>query len=172
MSFIFSTFQVPLWFLVFALASAAPLWIKWYKLFHKKFISSGVIQNKFFNSEEFEPSEEISIFKKATDNWNASVEHEKKSEALKKSKKQYDISSADQPYVKIVLKILALKGDAGMLIQSISDNLEISSNEIKKSLSYLEKNEFVESVSGSMGQKYYLSPRGKKYCVKRGYIKG
>jgi len=171
MSFIFVTFKVPLWFLIFALASVAPLWIKWYKLFHRKFIVSGAIKKKFLDSEVFEPEEDISLFKKATDNWNASVEHDLKSEELKKSKRQHDISSAEQPYVKIVLKVLALKGDAGMLIQSISDNLEISSNEIKKALSYLEKNEFVESVSGSMGEKYYLLPRGKKYCIKRGYIK-
>lgn len=165
MSFILATFKVPLWFLIFALASAAPLWIKWYKLFYKKFIASGKIKKKFFDSEE-----DVSILEKATANWNASAEHELKSEELKKSKRQHEINSADQPYVKIVLKILALKGDAGMLIQSISDNLEINSNEVKKALAYLEKNEFIESVSGGMGEKYYLSSRGKKYCIKRGYI--
>jgi len=80
------------------------------------------------------------------------------------------MGSADQPYVKIVLKVLALHGDAGMLIQSIADNLDIKRNEIKSSLSYLEKNEFVEAVVGSSGDKYYLAARGKKYCIKRGYI--
>jgi len=171
MSFIFATFKVPLWFLIFALASAAPLWIKWYKFIYKKIITSNIVENTFSDSEVFEPEAESGILKKATDNWNTSVEHELKSEELKKSKRQHDISSVDQPYVKIVLKVLAMKGDAGMLIQSISDNLEISSNEIKKALSYLEKNEFVESVSSGMGEKYYLSSRGKKYCIKRGYIK-
>lgn len=169
MSFIFATFQIPLWFLIFILACAAPIWVKWYKLLYRKFIANRFFQDKIFHSED--DSEDINIFQKATDNWNASADHDLKSVELKKSKRQHDISSADQPYVKIVLKVLALKGDAGMLIQSISDNLEISSNEIKKALSYLEKNEFVEAVAGSMGVKYYLSPRGKKYCIKRAYIK-
>ena len=72
--------------------------------------------------------------------------------------------------MKIVLKTLALQGDAGMLIQSIADKLEINNNEIKSSLLYLEKNEFVDVVAASNGTKYYLSARGKKYCMKRGYI--
>ena len=73
--------------------------------------------------------------------------------------------------MKIVLKTLALAGDAGMLIQSIADKLEVSSNEIKSSLAYLEKNEFVESVAAGTGTKYYLTSRGKRYAIKQGYIK-
>ena len=168
MSFLTATFDVPLWFLVFAFACAAPLWIKWYQYIYRKLIKSSFIKDKFKDSEEFDS--EISILQKATDNWNASVEHELQSSEFKKSKHQHDISSANQPYVKIVLKTLALHGDAGMLIQSIADKLEINSNEIKSSLSYLEKNEFVEAVLGGSGTKYYLAGRGKKYCIKRGYI--
>jgi len=169
MSFLFATFSVPFWFLVFILACAAPLWVSWYKVFYKKIIVKKFLQNDIFDDDDTE--NEISVFQKATDNWNASVDHDLKSAELKKSKRRHDISSVDQPYVKIVLKVLALKGDAGMLIQSISDDLEISSNEIKKSLSYLVKNEFVEAVTGSTGVKYYLTSRGKKYGIKRGYIK-
>ena len=168
MSFLTATFEIPLWFLVFAFACAAPLWIRWYKYLYRKFIKSSFFKDKFADSEEFDS--EISILQKATDNWNASVEHELKAAELKKSKREHDISSANQPYVKIVLKTLALQGDAGMLIQSIADKLEINSNEIKSSLSYLEKNEFVEAVLGGSGTKYYLAGRGKKYCIKRGYI--
>ena len=40
MSYLTETLNVPLWFLVFAFASAAPLWVKWYQLFYKKFIVS------------------------------------------------------------------------------------------------------------------------------------
>ena len=168
MSFLTATFEIPLWFLVFAFACAAPLWIKWYQYLYRKLIKSSFFKNKFADSEEFDS--EISILQKATDNWNASVEHELQAAELKKSKREHDISSANQPYVKIVLKTLALHGDAGMLIQSIADNLEINSNEIKSSLSYLEKNEFVEAVLGGSGTKFYLAGRGKKYCIKRGYI--
>lgn len=168
MSFLFETFQVPLWFLIFAFACAAPLWIKWYRWFYRKFIVSDTIQKLFDEKEpeyEFE-SEEVSILKKATDGWNASVEKDLKTAEIKKSSKRYLQTEEDQPYVKIVLKTLALNGDAGMLLQSISDKLEINNNEIKSALSYLEKNEFIEAV----GTKYYLAARGKKYCIKRGYI--
>jgi predicted transcriptional regulator len=169
MSFLSTTFSIPLWFLIFALACAAPLWIKWYKLAYKKLIKSNFFKKKFSDFDD-SVDEEISIFQKATDHWNASVDHDLKAAELKKSKPKHEASSIDQPYVKIVLKTLALNGDAGMLIQSIADDLEIKSNEIKSSLSYLEENEFVEAVETGSGTKYYLAARGKKYCIKRGYI--
>ena len=169
MSFLFETFPVPLWFLIFAFGCAAPLWIKWYQLVYKKLIKSNFFKKKFSDFDDL-ADEEISIFQKATDNWNSSVEHDLKTAELKKSKRKHETKSTEQPYVKIVLKTLALNGDAGMLIQSIADNLEIKSNEIKSSLSYLENNEFVEAVVTGSGTKYYLAARGKKYCIKRGYI--
>lgn len=141
MSFLYTTFPVPLWFLIFAFACATPLWIKWYK-----------------------------VFQKATNNQNVSGEHNLKTADIKKSKREHDASSSEQPYIKIVLKTLALTGDAGMLIQSIADKLEIKSNEIKISLTYLKENKFVESVMTGSGEKHYLTSRGKKYCIKRGYI--
>ncbi len=166
MSFLLEIFQVPLWFLIFAFASAVPLWIKWYRWVYKKFIVTGVIEKIFSKNDQGFASEEIGILQKATDGWNASAEKNFKTAELKKSSKKHLQMEEEQPYVKIVLKTLALNGDAGMLIQSISDNLEISSNDIKSALFYLEKNEFVDAV----GTKYYLAARGKKYCIKRGYI--
>ena len=170
MSFLLETFEVPLWFLVFAFGCAAPLWIKWYRAFYRKFIATGFLKNKF-RKEGGASVNKMDVLRKATDNWNASVEHELREAETKKSSRKNASSSSEQPYVKIVLKTLALNGDAGMLIQSIADNLNIKSNEIKSSLAYLEKNGFVEAVEGgSMGTKYYLDERGKKYCIKRGYI--
>lgn len=166
MSFLFETFATPLWFLLFVFGCAIPLWIKWSKLLYKKYIL------KFYDEELDDSSlETIDILKKATDGWNASVDHNRKTAALKKTGFQHSITTKNQPYVKIVLKTLALNGDAGMLIQSIADDLNITSNEINSSLSYLEKNEFVEAVLGGNGTKYYLAERGKQYCIKRGYIK-
>lgn len=165
MSFLFSTLEIPFWLFIFACGCAAPLWIKWYKAFYKKFIVTGILERKLRQAAEV-AEEKVDILKKATDGWNASVEHEKKTEEIKKSSQKYLQTEEDQPYVKIVIKTLALHGDAGMMLQSIADKLDISSNEIKKALAYLEKNEFTESV----GSKYYLAARGRKYCMKRGYI--
>ncbi|MFK5915368.1 MAG: hypothetical protein QM484_13435 [Woeseiaceae bacterium] len=169
MSFLSTTFPVPFWFLIFTFACAAPLWIRWYKFIYKKAFKSGLLKKKF--ADVTDSVEDVSILQKATDNWNTSAEFDRKSKVLKKSKQQHDINSVEQPYVKIVLKTLALNGDAGMLIQSIADKLNIKSNEIKSTLVYLEENNFVEAVVGSMGAKYYLDSRGIKYCIKRGYVK-
>ena len=171
MSFLFETFSVPLWFMIFTFACASPLWIKWYRWVYKKVKKSKIMEKE---SEVFEfdnAEEEISLFEKATNNWNDNTKHERKTKELKKSKREHDNNSNEQPYVKIVLKTLALNGEAGMLNQSIADTLEIKSNEIKSSLAYLEKNEFVEAVLGGSGTKYYLADRGRKYCSKHGYIK-
>lgn len=169
MSFLFETFEIPLWFLVFAFACAAPLWIKWYKMFYRKFIVTGKLQKNLKKAADV-AEERANILKKATDNWNTSSEHDLKTTSNAKAKREHLVTEAEQPYVKIVLKTLALTGDAGMLLQSIADKLEVSNNDIKSSLSYLEKNEFVQAVAAGNGTKYYLSARGKKYCIKRGYI--
>lgn len=177
MSLIFETFEIPLWLLVFVIACAVPLWIDWYK----KFVVTGILEKKLQKvketaEEKIENLKKADILKKATNNWNDSVEHELNSNAPKKSNQQQTASTQqatntlEQPYIKIVLKILALKGDAGMLLQSIADSLEVNSNEIKNALKYLEDNDFVEVVTGGIGTKYYLTVRGRKHCIKQGYI--
>ena len=169
MSFLLENFDVPLWFLVFALACAAPLWIKWYKWFYRKFIVTGRIQKTIQEVSDI-AEEKANVLKKATDNWNTRVDHDLNSTNEKKAKPDNLTTEEQQPYVKIVLKTLAVNGDAGMLIQSIADKLKLGSNEIKGSLLYLEKNKFVEVVTAGSGTKYYLSPRGKQYSIKQGYI--
>lgn len=170
MSFLFETFKIPLWFLIFAFACAAPLWIRWYKKFYKKFIVKDILTEKY-SEEKVSTKDTVDVFKKASDHWDSSVvEKKKRGEEVAKASSANVQNTENQPYVKIVLKMLALKGDAGMLIQSIADELNVKSNDVKSSLSYLEKNDFVESVAGGYGTKYYLTPRGKKYCAKRGYI--
>ncbi|MDH5395090.1 MAG: hypothetical protein OEW97_02355 [Gammaproteobacteria bacterium] len=172
MSFLSETFQVPLWLLIFVSACAAPLWVKWYKMFYNKFIKTGLLKKNLQDAKTV-AEEKMEILKKATHYRDAAVTEKKKQEGFQPSQTgQLNGVETNQPYVKIVLKTLALKGDAGMLIQSIADNLKIKSNEIKSSLTYLEKNGFVEGVATGTGQKYYLAKRGKDYCIKKGYISG
>lgn len=169
MSFLLSTFEIPLWFLIFAFACAAPLWIQWYQWIYRKFISSDVMQKKR-RTKVKENRAKDDVFKKATENWQGSEDVILNSSNAQKSRRENLVTEAEQPYVKIVLKTLALKGDAGILIPSLADKLQVNTNEIKKALSYLEKNEFVESVAGGSGAKYYLASRGRRYCIKLGYI--
>ena len=170
MSFLTETLDVPLWFLVFAFASAAPLWVRWYKLFYRKFIATGILQRKIKEAGDA-AEERANVLRKASENWKASEEHQSESSTLQRKRQENLSSESEQPYVKIVIKTLALQGDAGMLIPSIADKLEVSTNDIKSSLAYLEKNEFVESVNAGTGVKYYLSERGKRYAIKQGYVK-
>lgn len=170
MSYLTETLNVPLWFLIFAIASAAPLWVTWYQRFHKKFIATGILQRKIKEASDM-AEEKATILKKATENWKVSEEYNSERAELQRKRQENLKTESEQPYVKIVLKTLALQGDAGMLIQSIADKLNVKSNEIKSSLLYLEKNEFVESVAASIGTKYYLTERGKRYAAKQGYIK-
>lgn len=166
MSFLFSTMNVPFWLLIFILACATPAWVRWYKKFYLKYIKTGLLKQKY-DKVKGTAEEKVDILKKATENWNNSIEKERKAEIAKNKSATQDI---DQPYIKIVLKTLAKKGDAGMMIQSIADALDISSNQIKNSLAYLEENKFIDAVAGTQGTKYYLAARGKNYCIKRGYI--
>lgn len=170
MAFLTETLDVPLWFLVFAFASATPLWVKWYRAFYRKFIATGILQRKIREVGDA-ADEGVNILKKATDNWQAKEEYHSESSELQRKRRENLTTESEQPYVKIVLKTLALQGDAGMLIQSIADKLGIKSIEIKSALLYLEKNEFVESVAAGTGTKYYLTGRGKRYATKQGYIK-
>lgn len=169
MSFLLSTFKIPLWFLIFAFACAAPLWIQWYQWIYRKFISTNVLQKKH-RTEVKENRVKEEILKKATENWQDSEEVQLSSSDAQKSRRENLVTEAEQPYVKIVLKALALNGDAGILIPSLADKLQVNTNEIKKALSYLEQNEFVESVAAGSGAKYYLASRGRRYCIKQGYI--
>lgn len=87
-----------------------------------------------------------------------------------KSKIEHLADAGKYPYVKIVLKLLALKGETGMLAKTIADILKVGSIEVKNSLAYLEQNGFVEGIEGAQGTKYFLAERGRNYCIKKGYI--
>ncbi len=166
MSFLFATYQLPLWFLLFVLACAAPLWIKWYQQFYRRFVKTGLLQRKLSRAGKV-AEEKMDELKKAAGDWS-------KAEVVTaesiKTPQDSALQNSEQPYIKIVLKTLALQGDTGMLIPSIADKLEISSIEIGKALAYLETNRFVEAVQSASGAKYYLAARGRRYCIKRGYI--
>lgn len=169
MSFLYLTFEIPLWFLIFAFACAAPLWIQCYQWIYRKFISTDVLQkNRRHEARELQAKDEI--LKKATQNLQGDEEHNLNRDESNKARRESLMTEAEQPYVKIVLKTLALNGDAGMLIPSLADKIQAKTNDVKKALSYLEQNEFVESIAGGSGAKYYLVSRGRRYCVKHGYI--
>lgn len=181
MSFLFETTAIPFWFIVFIFGSAIPLWIKWYKKFHKKFISSGVLQEKI-DEVKVSTDAKLGVLKRASDYWNA---HNKNSSDKKSDNKKTDFSDKKEKKqkakesqedrnkrktIKIVLKVLAESGEAGILPKSISDKTDIDIMETNNSLEYLEEKKFAEAINGTAGTKYYLTKLGTKYCRNKKYI--
>ena len=173
MSFFFETISIPFWFIIIIFGSASPLWFKWYKKFHKKFISTGSFLKKFKRSKS-DLDMKVDILKKATDNWNENSElsgfsgsNEKKRKRVKKS-----IDPVKKNNIQSVLKVLAESGEAGVLPRSISDISGIDNIETKNAISYLIEKNYAEEVNSTNGTKYYLTDLGRKYCINKKYIEG
>ena len=83
-----------------------------------------------------------------------------KPETSKKSKRPNEVE---------MLKLLALKGEQGMLLQSMADALDIESNMAKNALEYLQGKKLVEAIGGMGGNKVFLTQVGKTYCGMKGY---
>lgn len=169
MSFLLNTIAIPVWLLILVLISVLPVWLIYLKKIYKKRIKK-ILSKKSFSGVKDSGKSLDEVLKKATYNSNTQSRSANKEAESRKGHSEHSINHESMPYVKIVLKTLALKGDSGMLLQSMADALKLSNSDIKSSLEYLENNEFIEAVSGGLGTKYYLIQRGRKYCIKRGYI--
>ena len=168
MSFFFQTISIPFWFIVFIFASAIPLWIKWYKKFHKKFIVTGILQRKFRRAKTATEMK-VDIFKKATDHWNENSElsgfTESKEVKRKTFKKQIDPEKKKN--ILTVLKMLAASGEVGILAKSLSDKANINNIETTNALSYLIEKKYAEAINATTGTKYYLTDLGRRYCINK-----
>ena len=171
MSFFFETIEIPFWFIVFIFSSAAPLWLKWYKLFYKKYIVTGSLK-RIFKRKKTEAELKEEILKKATDHWEENSEFSgfSNNSHVKRKKVKKNIDPVKKENINVVLKILAKAGEAGILPRSISDELQLSSVAIDAALSYLIEKDYVEATNSSMGKKYYLTSLGRKYCINKKYI--
>ena len=171
MSFFFETIEIPFWFIVFIFSSASPLWIKWSKKFHKKFIVTGLL-NKIFRRAKSTAEMKIDVLKKATDHWNDNSELSgftgsdvKKTNPIKTS-----ADKLKKQNIKAVLKVLAESGEVGVLPKSISDKTDINTIETTSSLAYLVEKKYVEVINSTNGTKYYLTELGRRYCLNKRYI--
>lgn len=168
MSFFFQTIAIPFWFIVFILASATPLWIKWYKKFHKKFIATGILQKKFRRAKSSSEMKE-DILKKATDHWNENSElsgfTDSKSKKRKGPKKKID--PVKKQNIIIALKMVAASGERGILSKTLSDEAQINSIETTSALVYLTEKKYVEAINATTGTRYYLTDLGRRYCINK-----
>ena len=171
MSFFFQTITIPAWFIVFVLASATPLWFRWYKKYHKKFFSNLGFFKKFQRKKSDAELKE-DILKKATQNYKDNSElselSDDKKKKHKRAKKRIDPEKREN--VKIVLKMLAANAETGVLSKSVADKCNISSLETTSALNYLTGKQYAELINGTSGAKYYLTDLGRRYCINKKYI--
>lgn len=165
MSFFFQTIAIPFWFIVLILASATPLWIKWYIKFHKKFITTGILR-KMFGREKSPAQMKNDILKKATDHWNENSElsgfTENKTKAPKKN-----IDPVKKQNILTALTMLAASGERGILSKTLSDEAKINSLETTSALAYLTEKKYAEAINATTGKRYYLTDLGRRYCINK-----
>jgi len=91
--------------------------------------------------------------------------------AVKKSKATKKQIDPDKKHnIKLVLIILASSGETGILSRSLSDAMNINPIETKNALAYLVEKKYAEVINGALGEKYYLSELGRRYCINKRYI--
>lgn len=192
MSFFFETIAIPFWFIVFVFASATPLWIKWYQIFYKKFIMTGILK-KIFRKAKTNAEMKMDVLKKSTDHWNANSEHTgfadssvsgfadsgisgfansevRKSKPSKGKSLKNELDQIKKQNIRTVLKVLAEGGEKGVLPKSISDKTNITTIDTKTALTYLIEKKYAEEINSTSGTKYYLTDVGRKYCINKKYI--
>ena len=171
MSFFFDTIEVPFWFIVFVFASAAPLWIRWSKTFHKKFIVTGLLAKRF-NKAKSVAEMKMDIFNKATNNSNDNSELSGFSDSavVKRNRPKKEIDQVKKENIQTVLKVLAEAGETGVLPQSISDKTNVSTLDTTHSLKYLTDKKYAEEINSTNGTKYYLTDIGRRYCINKKVI--
>ena len=129
----------------------------------------GIIKTLF--GKKGKPLSELKaeVLKKATDNWNASIELEDTSNSVTKKPNpiQDDIGQTKKKNIRAVLLEIANCGDTGVLARSISDKTGISTQDTSAALIFLTENNFAELVNSSRGVKYYLTQTGRKFCASK-----
>lgn len=168
MFFIFDTIEIPFWFIVFVLASAAPIWIKWYKKFHKKFIVTGLLAKRL-NKAKSVAEMKMEVFNKATNHWdeNSELSGHSKNKVSKRKKPKKEIDPVKKQNIQTVLKMLAEAGETGILPKSISDKANIPSLDVTNALIYITEKNFAEELNSTNGTKYYLTDLGRRYCLNK-----
>lgn len=144
MGFLTTQVSLPLWLLIIMIAGMVPVFLKLYRFFK----SRGLLGRKDNIIIDSQMKTIAPILKEE--------------EGTRKSKRPVEVK---------ILKLLATKGDQGILLQSIADLLKIDSNSANRALNYLSEKSMVESVNSMAGNKYYLTTAGKKYCTTKGYMK-
>ena len=140
----------------------------------------GIIKKLFGNNNKKSDDElKAEVLKKATENWNASSDHEKsfqdnvKKDAVEqKYVRPEEISQNKKKNIRTVLLAIAEGGATGILPVSISDKADISKQDTTTALAYLTDNNYAEEINSPSGMKYYITDAGRKYCISKEFNAG
>jgi len=129
----------------------------------------GILKKIFGKKEKTHSEFKAEVLKKATENWNASIELEDTQYSVSKKTTpiQEDIDQTKKKNIRVVLLEIANGGDAGILPRSISDKTGISAIDTSAALIYLTDNNYAELVNSPRGAKYYLTQTGRKFCISK-----
>lgn len=129
----------------------------------------GILKKLFGKKGKTHSELKAEVLKKATDNWNASIELEDTQNSVTKKPNpiQDDIDQAKKKNIRLVLLEIANCGGAGVLSRSISDKTGISTQDTSTALIFLTENKYAELVNSPRGGKYYLTQTGRKFCVSK-----
>jgi|GEM_PF-2443154 len=155
LSFLTATVTIPIWLLLLMIAAMVPffvdlvrVWRRWRRGHLPEMQEHQSVLMRLVNIRRSEPSQ-------------------KDAAAARKSK-----TDEQKRHMARVLKVMVAHGETGMLLQSIADRAELLTTQVKQAIEYLVDKELIEEVAGISGTKYFLTPRGKDYCAKKGLIKG
>ena len=139
----------------------------------------GIIKKLFKNNKKSDDELKANVLKKATENWNASSDHEKsfqdndkKGVVEQKYVKPEEISQNKKQNIRTVLLAIADAGATGVLPVSISDKAGIGKQDTATALAYLTAKNCAEEINSPSGMKYYLTDVGRKYCISKEFNSG
>jgi len=134
----------------------------------------GIIKKLFGNKKKTDAELKVEVLKKATAHWNATSESTGSQDSdVKNDMPVYESNDkVKKKNIRAVLLEIASRGEAGVLVISISDKTGISQPDTSTALVYLTKNNYVESVNSPAGMKCFLTGAGRKYCVSKEFNSG
>lgn len=152
MSFLFHTVSVPVWVLIVMIGGLLPMLVQLFEVLYRLTQGGEVVK---------EEHSDMVVWKVRKVKSTAIPKH-RPVDANRRKKKE---EKAD---ILQILRVISMKGEQGVLLQSITDNTEIEPVKLQPAMQSLLEKKFIDEVPGVNGKKYYLTLLGKKYCSSKG----
>ena len=138
----------------------------------------GIFKKLFKDKKKTDDELKVDVLKKATAHLNT---HSDEGKSFQDSTEIISEGGvAEKPYIppqnldqtkkkniRAVLLEIAERGEAGVLLVSISDKTNINQQDTATALDYLTRQNYVEALNSPSGMKCYLTDVGRKYCISK-----